>query len=356
MVSGVTDLYVVNTDKITEFCEIIEYNKKVISKHLEIKLTNNVNDDYTVVFDNNLAQSVIIKHNLNSKIDYVLRYNDSRIITCDCIIDENTLEIFIPEQILKNTDFNSENDIFDLIIYSIDDQVYPENSFKCITVNNIEYTGKDVIITHNFNTNNIDSIIRVTLNIDGTIIDNLKAIYNNLILNRKQIMYDLPDYQSLYDEELLNIYHKENYEINNLNYDLPLNNVYTYTKNKYVNSIDEITIYTSEYNQAFYLTFFNNTENIKWSELEYTDKYGNIKIYKTVNIKYDLPGIVNFNLRELTSNALFNGYIDYILYDADKNIKSIQLIFTSDKYDLSSTYVLNLYTIHIGSDTNVNIN
>ena len=174
-------------------------------------------------------------------------------------------------------------------------------------------------------------------------------------------MYDLPDYQSLYDEELLNIYRKENYKINNLNYDLPLNNktlnnVYTYTKNKYVNSIDEIIVYTSEYNQTFYLTVCNDTENIKWSEIEYIDKYGNIKIYKTVNINYDLPGIVNFNLRELSSNALFNGYIDYILYDADKNIKSIQLIFTSDKYDLSSTYVLNIYTIHIGSDTSVNIN
>jgi hypothetical protein len=227
-------------------------------------------------------------------------------------------------------------------------------------VNDIEYTGKDIIIAHNFNTNNIDSIIRVTLNIDGTTIDNLKTVFNNLILNRTQVMYDLPDYQSLYDEELLNIYRKENYEINNLNYDLPLNNktlnnVYTSTKNKYINLIDEIIVYTSEYNQTFYLTFFNDTENIKWSEIEYTDKYGNIKIYKTVNINYDLPGIVNFNLRELSSNTLFNGYMDYILYDADKNIKSIQLIFTSDKYDLSSTYVLSLYTIHIGSDTSVNI-
>lgn len=45
------------------------------------------------------------------------------------------------------------------------------------------------------------------------------------------------------------------------------------------------------------------------------------------------------------------GYIDYILDN-----KTIQLIFTSDKYDLSSTYILSLYTIHLDIDTDVNIN
>jgi hypothetical protein len=55
----------------------------------------------------------------------------------------------------------------------------------------------------------------------------------------------------------------------------------------------------------------------------------------------------------------FFGYTDYLLEEtnlAEYRPGQIQLIFTSDKYDLYSTYVLNLYTIHVGSDINVNIN
>jgi hypothetical protein len=202
----------------------------------------------------------------------------NRIICCDYIIDDNTLEIFIPEQISRN--FNNDNDILDLIVYSIDDQVYTNNSFKCKSIENIKYTNKDVIINHEFNTNNIDSIIRVTLNNDDNNLNDLthlKAIFNNVILNRKQVVYDLPDYQTLYHEALLKMY--ENNEIYfNSTYDLPLNNetlnqIYNYPTNKYIDAIDEIIIYTSEYNQTIYLTFFNDSENVKWTEVEHIDAY-----------------------------------------------------------------------------------
>jgi hypothetical protein len=71
----------------------------------------------------------------------------------------------------------------------------------------------------------------------------------------------------------------ENNEIYfNSNYDLPLNNealnqIYNYPTSKFIDTIDEITIYTSEYNQTIYLTFFNDTENVKWTEVEHIDAY-----------------------------------------------------------------------------------
>jgi hypothetical protein len=177
----------------------------------------------------------------------------------------------MPEQVTSI--FNNETDVLDLIIYSIDDVAYPDNIFKCLTVNDIEYTNKDIVIEHNFNTNNINSLIKVTITIENNQAERIKAIFNSVILDRKKIIYDLPDYQALYNEKLYELYF---YNPNmNLNYDLPLTNqtlqkVYNQDTNKYVESVDEITVYASEYNQTIYITC-NDTENVKWSDINITD-------------------------------------------------------------------------------------
>ena len=276
----------------------------------------------------------MVTHNLNSNIDYVLRLdNIERIITYDYIENSNQILIYLPKQIFPSdnqelTEFLN-NHFLSLTIYSIDNKVYPNNVFTSKEFKNIKYNGSDIRLIHNFHTNSIDSIIRLSITNEFGKVEKSKGFFNNLLMDKISLTYDFPDHTAMFNQ----------------NFD----NIYDSTLNKYLNSNNDIIIYTSQYSQLIYITA-NDTENIKWNTINITDKYGNVNEYKTCLITHTLPGIVNFNLREITTNMLFRGYTDFLL-----NNNQIYLIFT-EKYDINATYVLNLYTIHINDNIDVIIN
>lgn len=116
----------------------------VISK--KIKITKNNTIDYEWQDET----TILLKHNLNGIVDYVLRYkNLQRIITTDQVVSENNLLIKIPEQITSN-----ETDYLELIVYKISKDEIIENIFQYEEQNNrLEFP-----IT--LNSNQIDAIIR----------------------------------------------------------------------------------------------------------------------------------------------------------------------------------------------------
>lgn len=226
---------------------------------------------------------------MNSIVDYSLRVNDLRVITTDYPIDNNILRIFLPQQLLN------KNYTLSLIIYSIDNKQYIDNAFSFAQTTNEIQSDSDIEFAHNLNTINLDTIVRLKK-------DNiqLKCLYNNVLLNRKEIIYDLPDYSSMF--------YDTNDKINTN--DINLTDIYLNSKqSKFTGYTADVIVYTNQYIQNIYLTPGKNTGNISWENEIITDKYGKEHTYLKCVISYDLDGIINgiinFNLREFSTNTLF---------------------------------------------------
>lgn len=88
--------------------------------------------------------------------------------------------------------------------------------------------------------------------------------------------------------------------------DITLTDIYLNNKqSKFTGYTADIIVYTNQYIQNIYLTPGKNTNNISWENIEITDKYGKNHTYLKCIIKYNLPGIINFNMREFSTNMLF---------------------------------------------------
>lgn len=262
LLEGNIKYFITEDLQLPEFCEITDINDfGIISKKIKITKDNKIDYEWQD------ETTVLIKHNLNGIVDYVLRYkNLQRIITTDKVINENNLLIKIPEQITFN-----ETDYLELIVYkiSIDDIV--ENIFKYEEQNN----SLEFPIT--LNSNQIEAIIR---DINGN-----RVLFESEIVDNK-IKFIIPD------------------------------------KEKYKNLISKIYIYTNIKSMTFNIQ--EEHSNVIW--LTVTDNKTNIK-YDAVKILHNLNTDTNIIIRDLNNNN--NSLVKYSDYILD-NGNSILIIFPND--------------------------
>lgn len=247
---GTTDLYVVDTLDFPEFCEVSEINDDVLESK-RIIITNQNTNDYT--WDN---KNIIIHHNFDGIVDYVLRYqNLQRIIIRDEIIDTNNLLLYFPPQLQLFDD-----DYYELIIYKISEIPNKQNvfSYKMYNASEFKWDNSNCIIQNDLNSLAFDSILRS--------INTNRVLFHSVIKTPTDITYVLP----------------ENY-----------NNILT-----------NICIYKSKLCKSLIVTE-ENTENVYWTIVD-----GN----QSVIIKHNLNAVVNFVLRNM-EKEMFK-YSDYII---DKN-------------------------------------
>lgn len=272
--NGITDLYVVNTLKLDEFCETNTIDDEILESK-RIIITNKNTDDYT--WDNN--GNIIIHHNFDGIVDYVLRYrNLQRIIIRDEIINTNDLLLYFPPQLSL-----FDEDYYELIIYKISEIPNKTNvfSYKIYNINDFIWEDSNCVIFNDLGTIVFDSILRS--------INTNRILFHSIIKSPTNITYILP----------------KNY-----------NSILTY-----------ICIYKSKLCQSISVTE-NNTENILWTTVD-----GN----QSVIIKHNLNAIVNIILRNI-DKEMFK-YSDYIIDENTvqlifPNTKNKIKQFTIDLYSI----------------------
>lgn len=288
LLEGNIKYFITEDLQLPEFCEIIDINDfGIISKKIKITKDNKIDYEWQD------ETTVLIKHNLNGIVDYVLRYkNLQRIITTDKVINENNLLIKIPEQITFN-----ETDYLELIVYKISKDDIVENIFKYEEQNN----SLEFPIT--LNSNQIEAIIR---DINGN-----RVLFESEIVDNK-IKFIIPD------------------------------------KEKYKNLISKIYIYTNIKSMTFNIQ--EEQSNVIW--LKVTDNKTNIK-YDAVRILHNLNTDTNIIIRDLNNNN--NSLVKYSDYILD-NGNSILIIFPNDgilkeERNLS----VDIYPIFNNGDIDINV-
>lgn len=147
LISGNLNYYIVEDLELEEFCEL-NYSTGLSS--IKIIITKNNGTNYTWQDET----TVLIQHNLNGIVDYVLRYKEfNRILTTDTLINDNELLIQIPAQLDLQ-----EDDYLELIVYKISEDVNIKNIF---TYKEIQIENDNITFKNPFNDlNQIDMILR----------------------------------------------------------------------------------------------------------------------------------------------------------------------------------------------------
>lgn len=272
--NGIVDLYIVDNLDLPEFCEVTDTYEDILESK-RILITNENTNDYT--WENG---NIIIHHNFDGIVDYVLRYkNLERIIVRDDIIDNDNLKIYFPPQLTITDD-----EYYELIIYKISEIPNKTNvfSYKIYNKSDFKWIDNNCIISNNLNSIVIDSILRSSLK--------NRILFHSIITSPNEIKYIFPE--------------------------------------NYSSILDYICVYKSKLSQTFLITE-NNTENVFWTTVD-----GNLSVI----IKHDLNSIVNIVLRNL-EKSMFK-YSDYII---DENTIQLIFPETTNKItrffiDLYSIY------------------